>query len=196
MNTGLVRIIRQIFSKLLNLIKRGYVSNFIADDLPHPIVQVSYLGKVGNAEVILPYGFAAGLPDETPVIVLSVLGNESNRICIPYSHFTRFKNQHQGEVQIGNEVTKSYIKFTKNGNIEIKTDVKIKVTAPEIEIDGDLNLTVNGNVTMDAGSGTVDIGAGQVNLGSGGAKIARLGDQVTVGGSTGTITSAGTNTSI
>ena len=49
---------------------------------------------------------------------------------------------------------------------------------------------------VDIVSTTVNIKAPNINLGEGGKPIARLGDEVTVGSSTGTITGSGTATSI
>ena len=59
---------------------------------------------------------------------------------------------------------------------------------------GMLNITAN--TICNINTETVNVNASQVNLGSGGQKIARLGDQVTVNGQVGYITSAGVNTSI
>lgn len=73
-----------------------------------------------------------------------------------------------------------------------------------IEVNGgsDLNIVINGNANIKAAS--VNIDAGVTNLGVGGQPIARLGDEITVnvtsgssaGTYKGTISSAGTNTSI
>jgi hypothetical protein len=68
---------------------------------------------------------------------------------------------------------------------------------------GDNLLIIHGNdkiemkdEEVDVVSTTVNIKATNINLGDGGAPIARVGDQVTVGASTGTITTGGTATSI
>ena len=81
--------------------------------------------------------------------------------------------------------------------IYLKNDGDIEITGAK-----DLNITVVGNCNLKAA--TVNVDATQTNLGTGGANIARLGDEVTVeitsgssaGTYTGTITSAGNNTSI
>ncbi len=181
---------KSLYTKILNLIKRGYVSRRIADDKNAALAQVTYLGKTGISEVINPYGLYSNLPENIPVVVFSVQSQEDNRACIGYSQAERFKNLNAGEVVVGNPKTNSFVKFDENGNIEIESNQKINIKSAdnvELDVTGDVNLTVTGDVNVDAQ---------QVNLGVGGEPIARLGDQVTVAGNTGTITSAGTNTSI
>lgn len=168
------KIIKNLDVKLRNLIKRGYVSYFIKDENLHAIAQITYFGKTSNAEIISPYGLSVGLPEETNLIIFNIQGKEENKACIGYSQHDRFLNLKQGEVVIGSPKTKSYIKFKEDGTIEIDSK-------------GTINIKVNGDVNIDAT---------KVNLGVGGAKIARLGDEVTVGMAKGAITSAGENTSI
>lgn len=174
MITNFLKIVKNLDVKVKNLIKRGYVSHFIADTYPHAITQVTYFGKTSNAEIVSPYGLSVGLPEETNLIVFNIQGKEENKACFGYSQNDRFLNLKRGEVVIGSPKTKSHIKFNEDGTIEIDSK-------------GTINIKVNGDVNVDAT---------KVNLGVGGAKIARLGDEVTVGSSTGTITSAGENTSI
>jgi len=168
------KTIRKLDIKIKSLIKRGYVSSFIKDNRPTAIAQVNYFDKTSISEILSPYGLNIGLPEKTDLIIFNIQGKEGTQICMGYSKNDRFMNLEQGEVVIGSPKTKSYIKFKEDGKIEIESKE-------------DINIIVNGNVNIDAT---------KINLGIGGAKIARLGDQVTVDGSTGTITSAGENTSI
>ncbi|MGD9276257.1 MAG: hypothetical protein PVJ67_03740 [Candidatus Pacearchaeota archaeon] len=159
------------FLKLIkNIIKVGYVSNSLPDTGQFPKVQVEYPNKHGDAFVINPYGLYTRLPVGVQAIIFAVNGNDNNRAIIGCSRDERFKNLEEGEVLIGNVIKNTYVKFKNDGSVEIYT------------------------------SGNVNINAAQTNLGSGGNQIARLGDQITVniGGTDyyGTITSAGTNTSI
>jgi len=159
---GLARLIKDIYNQLNNLIKLGHVSKFITDDRPYPVVQVTCFEKlVGDATVILPYGMSSALPEDTLGILLNLLGDETNRVFIPISTTERVKNLEKGEVAIGNQVKKTYLKFDKNGNIEI-------------EGQGDINVTTTGNVNVDSG---------RVNLNSGGTlkKIVLDGDAVSGG---------------
>lgn len=181
---------KMLYTKIINLVKRAYVSKSLPDNKEANVTQVSYFGKAGTSEVVSPYGVYVNLPKDLQVLLFAVQGQEDNRACIGYSQADRFKNLKEGEVLIGNPKTKTFIKFNENGSITIDSKSKIEITSA-----GELNINVTGAVKLTA-SGSVDIDSPQVNLGVGGQKIARLGDQVTVGANIGTITSAGTNTSI
>jgi len=200
---AIYQCLKRFSINIRNIVKRGYVSLAGDDSGPYNLTQISYSvpDKTANAEVINPYGLYSNLPNGIQVLFFAVNNDEENRACIGYSQDDRFKNLKEGEVLIGNPQTQAYVKFDADGNIEIQSAAEINIKASgEINIDaGDINIE-NGtiNVTGDAelNANNVNVNATKVNLGSGGARIARLGDQVTVGASTGTITSAGTNTSI
>jgi hypothetical protein len=177
---------RSLLTKIKSLIKRGYVSRASANNSFYQIMQVSYLGKTGDAEYISPYGLYSNCPVDTPVLLWNLQSFENNRAGMPFSEDDRFKNLAVGEVKVGNPVTGSYVYFKADGKIEIESK-------------SEMDISINGNVNLTA-SGNVNVNASQTNLGTGGNKIARLGDEVTVDISgtpyTGTITTAGNNTSI
>lgn len=212
----------QIFDKISNLVKRAFITQVVNDSSDYQSTQVSYLGKVSNAQMIYPYGYNAVPPTNTMVLLFNVLGQEENLAGIPYAVSERFKNLKGGEVVLGSPSTGSYIKFKEDGSIEMyaKNGIKIFTDDGDIDVNAKNNLNMNsltndinfnsakgigwtattdslmtstGNFTVTATTYTVN---GQTNLGTGGARIARLGDQVTVGINTGTITSAGNNTSV
>ena len=190
MNLDIGSMLKNLYYKTKNLIVRAYIDKIIPDDNYYPIVSVSYLNKKNVfAERINPYGLYTNPPQNLQALKFSVFGKENNAVAIVYSQDSRFKGLEEGEVTIGNEKTQTYIKLSENGDIEIKTDAVIKLLATDVETTGDLNLTVNGDVNVDAS---------QVNLGVGGNDIARRGDavQVNIGTGLGTITGGGVNTSI
>jgi phage gp45-like len=104
-----------------NIVKRAYVSNSTDDSGDYPTIQISYLSplKTAIAERISPYGLYTNLPKDIQVLVFSVQGNEENKACIGYSQTDRFKNLKEGEVLIGNPQTQCFVKFDKDGNIDI-----------------------------------------------------------------------------
>ena len=175
-----------MINTIRNLIKRCYVTLARDDSQNYPSSQISYLGKVGDAEILSLYGFSFNAPEGSQGIVFSIAGHEENRVALLNLPKERFKNLKKGEIQIGNFKKGTSIKFDEDGNITI-------TSANDVTINGATNVTINA-------SAKVDINAPLTNLGSGGNKIARLGDQikVNVGGTDyfGTINSAGTNTSI
>lgn len=84
-----------------------------------------------------------------------------------------------------NQTPKNYIKFDNNGGIEITTEHDLTVNAKKKVV---VNAKKEINVISEQ---EVNITAPAVNIGgSAGSGVARLGDTVTVGGVSGTITSA------
>jgi len=173
-------MLNAICTKLANLIKYAYVSRTIEDNQKVALTQASFLGKTANVQVISPYGLSVHLPLKTKLLLFNIQGIEENRAVIGFSQDERFKNLKEGEVIVGSPKTQTYIKFDKDGNIEIIGKGKI-------------NVTTTGDIDFKCDNFNID--ATQVNLGQGGNKIARLGDEVTVGTETGTITGSGNNTS-
>lgn len=188
---------KSLFTKIKNLIKRGYVSKVLDDDKELPFQQVSYLGKIGYSERLSPYGLDSNPPQDIQVLVFSVNGVESNRLSMAYSQANRFKGLKEGEVVVGNPETQAYIKFAEDNTIEIKATQSVTIEAPSITIkNGTISIESDADISV---TGTANINATQINLGSGGPQIARKGDAVlvNVGGTdyTGVITGGGTNTS-
>ena len=157
---------KKLLNKISNIVKFGYVSRATQDVGDYPVTQASYLGKTAPVEIISPYGICANLPVNTKLIILNISANEENQVAIGFSQQDRFKNLEEGEIVVGSPQIQTFLKFNADGSITIKSN------------------------------GEVNINTEKINLGIGGAKIARLGDEVTVNGDVGTITSAGNNTSI
>lgn len=111
--------------KLRNMIKRAFVTNPGKDDKEFPVTQVSALGKVSDMEMLFPYGLSANLPKDSIVLLLSVQGDESNQAGIGYRHDLRPKNLKEGEVEVGNFLQGTSIKFDVDGNIHITGTVYI-----------------------------------------------------------------------
>jgi len=136
---------------LFNLIKRTIVSRKTDDTGQFPVSQVQWNNKTANLEVIYPYGLAGNLPVDALVLTFSVLGQEENKAGIGNTPKIRFKNLKEGEVAVGNPVTKSVVKFLENGDIEItcKNDQNVSIVGDSnVTVEGDSNLTVSGNVTL------------------------------------------------
>lgn len=192
---------KSILTKIKSLIKRGYISRVSTNTSFYQIMQVSYLGKTGDAEYISPYGLYSNCPTKIPVIIWNLQGYENNRAAMPFSEDDRFKDLAVGEVKVGSPVSGSYVYFKADGKIEIKSNGDL-----DINITGNANLTVSGDVNLNANdvnitaTSSVSIDSPSTSLGTGGNPIARNGDQikVNVGGTDyfGTITGGGNNTSI
>jgi len=148
---------KNLLTKLSNLIKRAVITLTNADDKVISYNQVKYLGKSAIVENVYPYGLSANAPVGGISLLFVVGNNEGNLAAIPYCQSERLKNKNPGEVTVGSPLTGSYIKFLADGDIVIHS-VK--------------------NVTIECATLNV---TGKTNLGSGGAAIARVGDTVDLG---------------
>jgi phage gp45-like len=147
----------KIITFIRNLIKRGVVTRATDDTGQFAIAQVQWIaGKSGNVEVVYPYGVSGYAPVGSLALMFNVMGHESNRAAIINNPKIRFKDLKEGEVAIGNFLTRSYIKFLENGDIEV-----IGVASQNVTITGDVNLTIGGNCNIIA---TGNINATAANL--------------------------------
>lgn len=143
-------MLAKIFSRLKDLIKRSRITKAGADDGDFNIQQVSYLGKTADCEVIFPYGMSANLPENAVLVMFNVNANEQNRAGIGGLASERKKNLESGEVAFFHPLTKSFIYFKNNGDIDIDTEqandgaANINVTCKT------LNVTSSENINLTA----------------------------------------------
>jgi len=134
----------------------NFLSNWLAkitkkgdESLSFPIQQFEMNGRIGDAYIVFPYGMHANLPKNQPALNMSPDGT----ILMGIDPIGRIKVE-DGEVIFYHPVTKSNTHYKNNGDVELQTESKAIVTAPNIEFNG--NLKVNGNIEA---TGTVK-GAG------------------------------------
>lgn len=126
-----------ILSCIKSLIKRAVTTATPLDDKVNQIVQVKYMDKVTNCEIINSYGFASSPPLGSVAYVFSCNGNEQNQIGIANNLSKRFKDLKPGEVAISNTEKGTYIKLDSDG--------KIIIGGGDVIIKG--NLSVEGDIT-------------------------------------------------
>lgn len=116
-----------MLGKLTQLIKRAAISKVSQDTGQYSIAQITYNEKVGNCELLFPYGFCANPPEKSLVLVWNVHGQEENRVGMANDPINRFRELKEGEVQVGNYETESSIKFDENSDILVdsKNDYKL-----------------------------------------------------------------------
>ena len=164
--------------------------------LKYPQQQTSSLSSVGDVIVITPYGLYCDLPDETLVKLID------KNAGIPIT-VARPEDVERGEPVFYHPVTGTRIIARNNGDLDIEIEQVEGANGNVNIICNQANVTAADTVNVTAAT-SVNIDAPITNLGVGGNEIARLGDAVEVtvtGGSSagtysGTITSAGVNTSI
>lgn len=133
-------------------IKRAVLSREIKDDSVFLVGQGTYNSKVGDVDIVFPYGLYANPPVGSMLLMFNVMGQEENRAALAYYQKERYENE-PGEVTIGSPMFGSFIKFNKDEGIDI--DCK-----------GDLNLISNLNIKITSVDGNITIYApnGQVTV--------------------------------
>lgn len=153
----------------------AYITKKGSESLSFPIQQFKMNGRVGDAYIVSPYGVHANLPVNQPALNLSPDGT----ILMGVDPVGRIKIE-AGEVVFYHPVTKSKTHYKNNGDIDLQTASKAIVTAPNIELNGD--VTISGNLQV--GGDFNNDGAATLG-GAGGNPIARQGDAVAGGVITG-----------
>jgi len=180
-----------ILTFIKNLIKRGTVSRKTEDSGDYSIAQIKWMSKkVGNVEVLHPYGMSSYAPVGSLALMFNIMGQEANRAAIVNDPKRRFKDLKEGEVAIGNFLTRSYVKFLENGDIEIVTTNNQNIT-----VTGDSNLTVAGsaNITVTGDSNLTVAGSANITS-TGNATITSDAHVVVTATGTVGITSTGNTT--
>jgi len=136
----------------------NFLSNWLAkitkkgsEELSFPIQQFEMNGRIGDAYTAAPYGMHSNLPEGQPALNISPDGT----ILMGIDPVGRIKVE-SGEVVFYHPVTKSKIHFKNNKDIDIETETDINatcdnanitaktkatVTAPDIDLTGNVNIT-------------------------------------------------------
>ena len=157
-----------ILTFIKNLIKRGTVSRKTEDSGDYSIAQIKWMSKkVGNVEVLHPYGMSSYAPVGSLALMFNIMGQEANRAAIVNDPKRRFKDLKEGEVAIGNFLTRSYVKFLENGDIEIVTTNNQNITVTgdsNLTVTGSANITSTGNATITSDAHVVVTATGTVGI--------------------------------
>ena len=126
--------------------------------------QITYHEQVKDCAILLPYGYACVAPKNTLCVTLNLNGDEANQFSIP-------ANLVGGRARLTGlkEGEVAIVNILTGSNVILKADGSAEINASPINLNW------------------------QVNLGGGGPAIARVGDSVLVGVSTGTITGGSFN---
>lgn len=128
-----------------NDIKLAKVTKNTKDQERIPVFQITYLDKVADAAIILPYGLTSRpIPGETLCLVFSIQGNEENRIAIPLGTTARKKGLKDGEVVLENQKIGSFLYLDEDGNL------RVNIPKDLIEIVKNISVTSSGTITVSA----------------------------------------------
>jgi hypothetical protein len=109
--------------------------------------QMEYMGKPGDGAILFPYGLHANVPADTLALGASVQGNPDNRVAIGFLLKSR-PALTAGEVAFYHPLLPDMIiKLQANGQMLIKSGVKINIEAPVTEFTG--IVKANGKVIDD-----------------------------------------------
>jgi len=128
-----------------NSIKIAKVTKNTNDSERFPTFQISYLGKVADAAILLPYGLTSRpMPDDTLCLVFSIQGQEENRIAVPLGTTNRKKGLKDGETVLENSDTGAFLYLDEDGNL------RVNIPKDLIEIVQSVSITASGSLTVSA----------------------------------------------
>lgn len=142
------------------------------------IQQIEYLGKLGDALMIFPYGLHANLPENSFGVMFSIQGNPDNRGVIAWVPKGRPKLE-GGEVAFYHPPTDAFMIWRENGDLDIKTgndgtskinitSDNVTITAPTVTINGDLIVTGSTTLSNVVTSNSKDISDTHTHTGDSG----------------------------
>jgi phage gp45-like len=128
-----------------NSIKLGKVTKNTNDAEKFPTFQISYLGKVSDAAILLPYGLTSRpMPDDTLCLVFSIQGQEENRIAVPLGTTNRKKGLKDGETVLENSDTGAFLYLDEDGNL------RVNIPKDLIQIVESVSVTASGSIAISA----------------------------------------------
>lgn len=169
-------------------VKLAKSTQAMRDDKQWPYLQVTYLDRVGDCAVANQYGVHCSPDQETPGLMIQINGDPSNRVILPLSAFNRNKELVESEVEVGNFTKSTYVKFDKDGNLNVKVsknktvDIEGNATVNckgiiQVNVDGNAEVNVGGSssVNVDGNSDVNVDGNSDVNVG-GKATLTAIGE--------------------
>ncbi len=158
-------LIKNLYNKVINLTKRGYISKSLKDNNQMPLVQVTYQGKTTTMILVNPYGFYSRPPVESLGLCVNVRGKEKAQDFFHYWNKNRYKDLEEGEVKLGNSEKGTYIFFKDNGDIEIKCEnATIDAAKIDLGVGGNEIARKGDTVLVDGKTGTITGGGTNTSI--------------------------------
>ncbi len=137
-----------------NQFRLAEITDGVVDNGQFITHQVSYLGKEANGIAFYPYGLHASAPPKSWALMASIQSHPDNRALVISEPKIRPKLK-LGEVALYTPLIPGLIiTLQADGQLSIKSPVKVFVDAPEAEFIGNLkikgNLEVVGSTTLSA----------------------------------------------
>lgn len=144
----MIEQLQKVIHKAKMMIKHTFISGGQTEGADFYFAQVKAFNSPSRSPMYYPYGYAANPPVGAMGVTLNVLGQEENQMTFPYTIEDRWLNLQSGEVQLGNHLKQTSIKFDSDGNATI-------VTTGQVTIKGDLLVT--GDITANSDSSSVSM---------------------------------------
>lgn len=147
--------------KVLSMIKQAVITLVTSDASSYPQGQAKHNGKTTDYTRLSPYGLVSNPPKGSWVLLLSSMAQSAVKFGIASDMLGRIKGLKEGECGLYNTKTTSFALLKENGDIEadakgdligsatgsadITAGIEINLTAPTINLNGDVN--VSGDLT-------------------------------------------------
>jgi hypothetical protein len=132
---------------LRNILRWARTTKLPESDTQFAVQQTDYLGKTADSAMLFPYGFYANIPPDVLALICSVQGHANNRVELGCLLKERPDFDGVGVALYHPLIEGLYIRLEPNGEINIKSNVKINIEAPETEFTG--IVKANGKVIDD-----------------------------------------------
>lgn len=119
-------MIDRLISKFRNMLLRSFTVSPQEEGNQVYTIKTQALGQTYLNVVYYPYGYSASPPLNTQCVNMALSCQPESSIALPYNSSDRWKGLKEGECQIGNTKTQSFIKFNEDGTITLKGNLKVE----------------------------------------------------------------------
>lgn len=132
---------RDLLHKIKTLFKLAeLISSDNSGDIKKGIF--SFMGSAPEGVLFSPYGIMSNPPDGSIIMALSQNGNEANQIGVAVNTKDIVDGSKDTDVVIGNPVSKTFIHFRGDKEMDIISPLKVNVTAPDVEVNASNKVKV------------------------------------------------------
>lgn len=136
-------MLTSLVTKVKNLIKYAVIKSLDDSGNIQKIVSKG-LNKNQNAALITPYGVVSVPPNDTLVVLLALLAQESNAVGVAFNSKDRTKDLPPGTTGVENYISKATILLDPGGDIKITTTAKVIINATDVAVSG--NVKASGSI--------------------------------------------------
>ncbi|MBK2125117.1 hypothetical protein [Fangia hongkongensis] len=165
-----------LINKLRQIVKNSILIGDQKDNDVFYSASIQSFNNLTVSQIYYPYGYYAVAPKNSQGVTFSILSQEDNQVTFPYDAFTRFSGLQAGEIMLGHQIKRSYLKFTNDANIELKTPtgnmlLNVDSGTATINVNSSISVTTQSTVNVNS-TGKITIQSdGDIELNSNGATL-------------------------